>query len=167
MSELIVGKRRGGRPRSSGEIARDRRRIGDLYLKGWLQADIATEIGMSRATVSRDLKSLHKGWLKASLIDFNQAKANELGKLDHLEREHWNAWILSWEHPPEGGGDPRFLAGVQKCIERRCKILGFDAPQGVDVTSGGRPVKAYAVFAVSPDVWPGREQEGDDADHTG
>ncbi|MHC4984512.1 MAG: hypothetical protein ACYTF6_15275, partial [Planctomycetota bacterium] len=25
-------------------------------------------------------------------------------------------------------GDPRFLAGVQWCIERRCKILGLDAP---------------------------------------
>ena len=25
-------------------------------------------------------------------------------------------------------GDPRFLAGVQWCIERRCKILGIDAP---------------------------------------
>lgn len=26
-------------------------------------------------------------------------------------------------------GDPRFLAGVQWCIDRRCKILGIDAPQ--------------------------------------
>ena len=31
-------------------------------------------------------------------------------------------------------GDPRFLAGVQWCIDRRCKILGLDAPQDVNLT---------------------------------
>ena len=31
-------------------------------------------------------------------------------------------------------GDPRFLAGVQWCIDKRCKIMGLDAPQLVEVT---------------------------------
>ena len=26
-------------------------------------------------------------------------------------------------------GDPRFLDGVLKCVERRCSILGLDAPK--------------------------------------
>jgi len=31
-------------------------------------------------------------------------------------------------------GDPRFLTGVQWCIERRCKILGIDAVIAGEVT---------------------------------
>lgn len=31
-------------------------------------------------------------------------------------------------------GDPRFFTTVQWCIERRCKLLGLDAPEKVDIT---------------------------------
>jgi len=34
-------------------------------------------------------------------------------------------------------GDPRFLQGVQWCIERRCKILGIDAPIKQEHTGAG------------------------------
>ncbi len=37
-------------------------------------------------------------------------------------------------------GDPRFLAGVMDCIERRCAILGIDAPRKTDVMSGGQKI---------------------------
>ena len=38
-------------------------------------------------------------------------------------------------------GDPRFLAGVQWCIERRCKIIGIDAPTKSELTgAGGKPL---------------------------
>lgn len=32
-------------------------------------------------------------------------------------------------------GDARFLAGVQWCIDRRCKILGLDAPERHEILS--------------------------------
>ncbi len=32
-------------------------------------------------------------------------------------------------HTETRAGDPRFLDQVNKCIERRCKLLGLDAPQ--------------------------------------
>lgn len=35
-------------------------------------------------------------------------------------------------------GNPSYLAGIERCIERRCKILGIDAPQKVDITSKGK-----------------------------
>jgi len=144
--------------RSKSQLARDRRRIAELYLEGWLQADIAGEVGLSQSTVSNDLKALHAEWLKSSLIDFDEAKAREIAKVDKLEREYYAAWRRSCEDaetvrqegkPPEEGekdqpdkvvrtrkgqaGDPRFLAGVQWCIEKRCKILGIDAPQGLNI----------------------------------
>jgi hypothetical protein len=33
--------------RSASQLARDRRRISELYLEGWLQADIAAEVGLA------------------------------------------------------------------------------------------------------------------------
>lgn len=145
-----------GRRRKSSELARDRRKIADLYLKGRIQADIAQEIGVSQQTISNDLKALHREWLDSALVDFNEAKAQELAKIDRLEREYWQAWERSCEdaetvtekarasrgaEKPDSvektkqakgqAGDPRFLAGIQWCIERRCKILGIDAPNKI------------------------------------
>lgn len=139
-----------GKRREPAQIARDRRRIADLYLQGKLQAEIADEIGVDQSTVSRDLRALHREWLRLALTDFDKAKARELAKIDKLEREYWVAWQRSCEDAEtvvqkavetagairkeatktEKGqaGDPRFLQGVQWCIERRCKIMGVDAP---------------------------------------
>ena len=103
--------------------------------------------------ISYDLKKIQETWRESALIDIDEAKARELAKVDRLEREYWDAWERSCEdaetirqegRPPEEGekgkpekvvktskgqaGDPRFLAGVQWCIERRCKIIGVDAP---------------------------------------
>ena len=145
-----------GKRRSNGQLARDRRRIADLYLQGWLQCQIAEEVNLSPATVSRDIAALQAGWLDSALIDFNEAKSQELAKIDRLEREYWAAWERSCEDAetvtekaraskgsdrPDSvektkqakgqAGDPRFLSGVQWCIERRCKILGIDAPNKI------------------------------------
>jgi len=142
-----------GKRRSRSQIARDRRRTADLYLQGWLQTDIADDIGVSASTVSRDLKALHQEWQASALLDFDKAKAAELAKIDRLEREYWEAWVRSCEDAEtirqEGdpkakpskvvrtfkgqAGDPRFLQGIQWCIDRRCKILGVDAPQRHEV----------------------------------
>ena len=151
-----------GKRRSNGQLARDRRRIADLYLQGWLQANIAKELDISPATVSRDIKVLQKEWQQSALVDINAAKARELARVDRLEREYWDAWERSCkdaetitqktkgvvqrkqdedgtfvaEQPAEAAkttkgqaGDPRFLAGIQWCIDKRCKILGIDAPE--------------------------------------
>ena len=175
-----------GRARNAAERARDRRRASDLYLQGWLQVDIAKELSIDQATVSRDLKAIQKEWLKSALIDFNEAKARELAKVDKLERTYWAAWERSCEdaetttrktkgkvtkvqievgreeegkvvleRPAEAtrtlkgqAGDPRFLQGVERCIERRCKILGIDAPVKMD---HGQPIVINVTGNVDPD----------------
>lgn len=139
------------RRRLQSEIDRDRRRITDLYLQGWLQADIAKELEISQSTVSRDLDALHEQWVKSALVNFDEAKAKELAKIDHLEREYWRAWQRSqedaeatkiveskdgkrYEAQTKGqAGDPRFLAGVQWCIDRRIKLIGLDEALKVTV----------------------------------
>ena len=149
--------------RSASQLARDRRKIAELYLEGYLQADIADDVGLSQSTVSSDIKALQKEWLASALIDFNEAKAREIAKVDKLEREYYNAWRRSCEDAeqmtqegtPEGidkvkktskgqAGDPRFLQGVQWCIERRCKMLGVDAPERHEV-SGDSTLKVEFV----------------------
>lgn len=136
-----------GKRREPSQIARDRRRCADLYLQGWLQSDIGKEIGVDQSTVSRDLKALHKDWLASALVDFDKVKAKELARVDRLEREYWRGWVRSCEDAETirqeaakdkgiekvvktakgQAGDPRFLTGIQWCIDKRCKILGIDA----------------------------------------
>jgi len=152
-----MSKRKGQKPRARTQIERDRRRISELYLKGWLQAEIAKELHLSQPTVSNDLKAIQKEWLKSTLQDFDKLKARELAKIDNLELVYWEAWERSKDNKksktiklnPRRGqiratnediteiktkdedliGDPRFLSGVQWCIDRRCKLLGIDAPE--------------------------------------
>jgi len=147
-----------GPKRTTIQIERDRREIADLYLQGWLQSAIAAHINkdtsrdytLSQQMISYDLIRLQEQWRESALVDINEAKAQELAKIDRLEREYWDAWERSKENAEtsvservddgKGGhtkaqlravgqvGDPRFLAGVMSCIDRRCKILGVDAP---------------------------------------
>lgn len=129
--------------------------IAAMYLEGRVQGDIADVIGISRSQVAEDMGVIRKEWLKSTLIDFNEAKAKELVKLDKLEEEAWKAWKESKEDKKtksqEGTGakdvdgnpiitkialkqenqtgNPQYLAMVKDCIKRRCDILGFDAPK--------------------------------------
>ena len=151
-----------GIKRTKTQRARDHKRIADLYLRGWTQMDIAEELETSNATICRDLKTLHAAWLKSSLEDYDEAKGRELAKIDKLEFEYWLAWERSYQNKEVGTrktvstgelerreaikreerqfGDPRFLTGIQWCINKRCEVLGLDAPKKIDATSDGAPL---------------------------
>ena len=118
------------------------------YCEGKTQAEIAAHFGVNQATISRDITAIQGEWLHSSLVDFNEARARELARIDHLERTYWQSWERSLQARKtetgktvdgNGGqrteasyreeqttGDPRFLTGVQWCIDRRCKLMGFD-----------------------------------------
>ena len=133
--------------------------IAAQYLKGRRQVDIGADLGLSQMVISRDLKEIHKRWRQSSLIDVNEARHQELSRIDELEREYWGAWRRSCEAKTktrtETGaagskasretdqmlGNPAYLAGVQWCIERRCKIFGIDAPVRNELSGpGGEPI---------------------------
>ena len=122
---------------------------------------------LSRRMISYDIQSIIKAWRDSSLIDINSLKAAELLRINNLEQTYWDAWERSCEDEEtkrlEGtlapgeekgkttkqvvtrkgqAGDPRFLTGIQWCIERRCKILGIDAPAKQEHGGlGGGPIK--------------------------
>jgi hypothetical protein len=146
-------------PRSSAEeLAIESRRchVAELFLRGVKrQGELAGRLGVDRSTVSRDLKVLNARWKEAALRDLDAAKGQELERIDLVEHEYWTAWENSKQNRETttteqvtGGdgdrtraairkedqhGDPRYLAGVQWCIEQRCKILGLYAAAQVDV----------------------------------
>lgn len=152
------------------EIANRRQEVSERYLRGMYMADIAAELGVDTATVSRDLAELRKEWLERSINHIDQRKAIELAKLDRLELEYWDAWQRSQEDAEtitqeklgaikdtegkvmgtrvkeikkrEGqSGNPAFLAGILNCINKRCEILGLNAPKDFDFTSKGEKIK--------------------------
>jgi len=148
--------------RTKFQIERDRQLITDLYCQGMIQADIAERINedpdraytLSQQMISYDILRIQEFWRNSSLRDFDDAKGEELAKVDRLEREYWRAWerscedaeTLRQEGKPEEvakivktakgqAGDPRFLQGVQWCIDKRCKILGVEAAIKAEVNS--------------------------------
>lgn len=153
------------RPDHNLKVARRRQQIGELVLQGMPQLAIADELGVSQATVCRDIKALHKEWQQSGIRNFDQAAAVELKKLERLERMAWEAWERSRQplesttvHQDGGGkrarktvkqqiGDPRFLELVQKCIAARRQLLGLDSPSKLSFTSpdGEQPYHTHVM----------------------
>jgi hypothetical protein len=138
-------------------IAQRRQRTAALYLRGRTQHEIALELDVNQGTVSRDLAALREEWKQSSLIDFDEARSRELARIDELERTYWEAWQRSCQDAEtrtaetvrsddgertkavkrvEGqSGSPAFLAGVERCIEMRTRLLGLNAPLKIAPTS--------------------------------
>ncbi len=160
--------------RTKFQIERDRQDIADWYLQGLTQAAIAERVNsdpergytLTQQTISNDIRRIQKLWMASSLRDFDEMKAQELAKIDRLEREYWRGWERSCQDAETmrqegdaGGvekvvrtakgqaGNPQFLAGVERCIERRCKILGIDAPTKMEHSgAGGKPINTNVII---------------------
>lgn len=130
-----------------------------LYLRGWTQKQIAAEVGVTQGMISQDLKEIQRRWREETAFNLDEAKGKELARLDELERECWAAWEQSKSERTKarqetGGkgrdgkatvtkasmekeqrdGNPAFLQAVLSCIDRRCKLLGLDAPTKSELT---------------------------------
>jgi hypothetical protein len=137
--------------RTTTERERDRRLIAEYYLTGRSIYQITDELNarqdvtytLSSKQVWYDLRLIRERWVKSGLRDFDKAQAQEIERIDRLEREHWAAWRMV---DPTDRTAPSYLAGVMRCIERRCKILGLDAPVRQELTGkGGGPIETKDV----------------------
>jgi hypothetical protein len=141
---------------NSVEQAKITAEIAYLYFRKHTQFEISQKLSTTENTISQQmvsyyLRKLQRQWLKESALDFNKAKSRELARINALEMEYWQAWqrsqadvevskkkerpeaeanaIIELEKITTGQvGDPRFLQGIERCIEMRSKILGFFAP---------------------------------------
>ena len=132
----------------------DYRRISDLYLQGKTQTEIASALTVTQQQVSYDLTVIQRRWRTTTALNLDEHKRQELARVDTLEREYWSAWERSQDEKvktrteryfgKDGGkasvekdsglGNPAYLAGVMSCIDRRCKLLGLDAPTKAEVS---------------------------------
>jgi hypothetical protein len=153
------------------EAIRDQRRerVARLYVAGKSQRAIALIVGVSQPTISNDLEEVRKQWLSDAKMNFAERQAKELAKIDAVEAEAWEAWDRSkaeetgepipafegepGEEPQAGGkkirarfqdfpGRERFLALVLRCVETRCKMLGLNAPDALNLTGEVRKILA-------------------------
>lgn len=172
---------------TNDDVAKEQRRarVAELYVRGYRQSEIARELGVSQPTIHRDIKAVRAEWLTSSVRDFNEAKEEELKKLDALEQEAWDAWrrsqtertrtvtektegdssgrIKAQQTKETGYGDPRFLTVVQSCIDKRCKILGVEAPTRIDAKTEHTGVGFDEIVKMARDVARGQAIEGESA----
>lgn len=129
-----------------------RRNVAARYLRGEPQYIIARAFEVDAGTISRDLTAIRNDWMLSALRDFDAAKAQELAKIDEVERAAWMGWSKSQENAETlqarmkssgsetskttkgQAGNPRFLQVILDCIARRCAILGIDAEQRIKLT---------------------------------
>ena len=129
------------------DIGRRRERVAELYGRGLTQEAIGGELGVDRVTVGRDLDRLRGQWRLAAGRDYDALTHDELVKLDRVERQAWDAWDKSAAAGEPG--DPRYLTAATTCVDRRCKLLGLDAPKRTEVTAKASVTHATAEDDVS------------------
>lgn len=149
--------------RTHYQIDRDRMIISKLYLAGYLQRQIpamlkeksGADYTLSQQMVSLDIKRVQKMWRDSAIRDFDKQRERELAKIDLLELEAWEQWERSKQDfvskigkrrdnekgetkeqsikTEERTGNIAYWNAIMRCIERRCAMLGLDAPQRHEV----------------------------------
>lgn len=168
-----------GRP--AGRIAARQDEIARRYLEGQPLAEIAGAIGVSLATVSRDLRKARELWKVRAAEAIDQIKAEQLAKLDRIEAELWEQWRRSCEDVTKrrvedrgasttpgrnvtietirAAGDPAYMNSILKVIEQRCRILelGTSVRAGLGIEDEGgdarRGIFIVPAQAESIDAW--------------
>lgn len=105
--------------------AEDQRRVTALWVAGATVAEIARATKLSEATIYRVRQAAIASALDVRDSNVAALREAELLRIDRLQRAHWSAAL-------DGGiGSSKI---VLMCIDKRCKLLGLDAPVKVDAT---------------------------------
>jgi hypothetical protein len=128
--------------------------VAELYGQGKSYREMAKLTGRaSIGAIAYDIKELLAEWREQRVSSVEQARLDELARLDWLEAEATEAWIRSQDDDSEQTlktnpvqqadgkfkdepisrtlktkkkpGDAKFLDVIGKCIETRCKIWGL------------------------------------------
>jgi hypothetical protein len=154
-------RRRRGRGGQGGREPRARIRTRELRARelaviGWSQPQIAADLGISQAAVSKLLKRVETRFLREVAETVQRQKARQTLRLEHLFAEAMRAWTASQgdttrrrQRQTQGGGgagatvaelvvenqhgDPRYLDEARKALADQRKLWGLDAPQKVDL----------------------------------
>lgn len=118
-----MGKQRGGRQKGAGkelEITQRRARVASMILAGVSYRQIAEREGVALATVAADKAAIVAEWQEAYLGDVAAEMAIDLRRLDDLITRI----TVSLQ---TGGADPSLAMVFIRALERRARMLGYDA----------------------------------------
>lgn len=158
------------------EKQRDLVDIASRYLAGHSQQEIADWLTANRPYriwrqgVTKDLEEIRVIWRNRAAQLIGERKAEELAKLDRLEREAWEGWERSRsdavrKHAKRTGkgadateevgtstehrdGNPKFLELVLRCVEKRLEVLGLASHRVQLSGPGGGPIQVQATASV-------------------
>lgn len=138
-------------------------------LKEWLKHTV-TDIDQLKARELEKLNKLEQTYWEAwekSIEDYEKKSKKFKGEVgvgkDGKPKQPTEQEIATTEMISMG--NPAYLAGIERCIDRRCKILGVDAPVKTDLTTKGESIKmvtAIEVVHVSKDDIDARNQDASD-----
>ena len=139
------------------------RRTMDLTVLGWSQQQIAADLGVTQAAVSKILNRVERRALRELTATVERHKVRHTLRLDHIYAEAMRAWDQSKadttrrrQRKSEGGpggpgatvaelvvenqhGDARYLDVARKALADHRKLWGLDAPQRVDLRASRNP----------------------------
>lgn len=109
-----------------GEVERvaRRRKVAAILLSGVSdQMVIAEQLGVSQATISRDIEHVEHQWTVEAAQDISMAKGKDLRRLDRLISALWGDAIQG-----------KWLATdrVLALMQHRARLLGLEAPKQVE-----------------------------------
>lgn len=170
--------------RGYGQRAQDRIDITRMYAEGKSIGEIAHWLNTNRdyilsvSQIRHDIVTVRRNLEAIAAEPIAKRRAVELGKIDRLEEEAWNAWFASTKEQitrdtraefrgddtnnPEkirrlvrteqSVGDVKYMQMIAWCIDRRVKLLGIDAPTRIDANISMRQMAIEIAEAEGMDV---------------
>jgi predicted transcriptional regulator len=159
------GGQQGHEPRA--RIRTRELRVLELATQGWSQHQIAAEVGLSQAAVSKILQRVEQRLLRELSDSLGRQKARQAIRLEHLFAEAIKAWDASKADATtkkqrktqnadgadasvaeiiveNSHGDPRYLGEARQALADSRKLWGLDAPQKVDLRASRNPYDAMS-----------------------
>ena len=129
----------------ANEIAERRRKVAAFLLARVTQREIARQLAVSEATISKDAAAIRADWRDEATAYIAEATQQELATLNADEAQ----WRAKQQIAQKTGTLKDQLAiydRIMKIMERRARLLGIDAPVKQDLTTNGKDLTSFAAL---------------------
>lgn len=150
------------RAAQANEIAERRRKVAAFLLARVEQREIARQLNVSEATISKDAAAIRVGWRAEATGYIAEATQQELATLNADEAQ-WRAKLQKASsaaalaaaaqakkdepaEPEKFGAQLAIYDRILKIMERRARLLGIDAPVKQDLTTNGKDITSFAAL---------------------
>jgi len=115
------------------------------------QREMAGAMKVAVSTVNADLKVLRAQWTRTQIGGMDNVMVEDLHRISSAMQAIW---------AEVAGGNLFAIDRLVKLIELRARLLGYEPPRRLDITSGGRSIKSVSqIVARLPEE--GEPEDGD------